>query len=384
MGRRRHQARQRSQALAYRAAALLAIGAAVVTGALIALSTAPRARLDGTPLRIPVFPRLLASVSDGGRLEPVGVVIPADAAARPPSWPPALLNPEARLRWGWDLSLGRPNAREVLFTFDDGPNPGTTDRLLPMLARANIHAAFFVCGWRLESSEEPLRTRARQILRDTLAAGHVIGNHTVHHFQLPTLTPERVRYEIEHNADLIEEVIGQRPHLFRPPYGAYSEDVRRHLVSKGSELWMWSIDPHDYLLVNDAESVAQRIITNLGNHAGGTVLLHDTHPWSVAAMPKIIRWLERENAARELAGRAPYTVLDPARYLEGARARLPQIQAAEALANGNRPRSRDGGAADATAVEPTTGVMGEGPVDAGVMDAGVTPRRAPMDAGDGR
>ena len=71
-------------------------------------------------------------------------------------------------------------------------------------------------------------------------------------------------------------------------------------------------------LVEGVEAVAQRIITNLGNHAGGTVLLHDTHPWSVAAMPKIIRWLERENAAREQAGRAPYVVLDPARYLEGA------------------------------------------------------------------
>lgn len=376
MGRRRHQARQRSQALAYRAAALLAIGAAVITGALMALSTAPRPHLDSTALRFPLPPRLIASVDDAGRLEPLGMVIPPDAS-RAPSWPPALLNPEARLRWGWDLSLGRPGSREVLFTFDDGPNPGTTDRLLPMLARANIHAAFFVCGWRLESSEQPLRNRSRQILRDIVAAGHIVGNHTVHHYQLPTLTPERVRYEIEHNADLIQEVIGERPHLFRPPYGAYSEDVRRHLVSKGNELWMWSIDPHDYLLVNNAESVAQRVITNLGNHAGGTVLLHDTHPWSVAAMAKIIRWLDRENSDREQSGRAPYVVLDPARYLEGARARLPQIQAADALVNNaNRGRSRDAGADAGPAVEPTTGVVGEGPLDAGAASA--------MDAGDGR
>lgn len=390
MGRRRHQARQRSQGLAYRAAALVAIGAAIITGALAAVSTAPRPRIDGTPLRIPIFPRLLGRVNDGGHIEPIGMVIPPDAS-RETAWPPALLNPDARLRWGWDLSLGRPSSREVLFTFDDGPNPGTTDRLLPILARANVHAAFFVCGWRMESSEEPLRTRSRQILRDTLAAGHVIGNHTVHHHQLSALTPDRVRYEIEHNADLIEEVIGERPHLFRPPYGAYSEDVRRHLVSRGNELWMWSIDPHDYLLVNDSDTVAQRVITNLGNHAGGTVLLHDTHPWSVAAVPKILRWLDRENRDREQAGRPPYVVLDPARYLEGARARLPMIRAAEALAQGS-PRARDAGRADvAAAVEPTTGPVAEGPVDAAVgtavdarvrTDAGA--RRAPMDAGDGR
>ena len=215
------------------------------------------------------------------------------------------------------------------------------------LTRARVKAVFFVCGWRLESSEQPLRNRARQILRDIVAAGHIVGNHTVHHYQLPTLTPERVRYEIEHNADLIEEVIGERPHLFRPPYGAYSEDVRAPLVSKG-------------------------------NHAGGTVLLHDTHPWSVAAMAKIIRWLDRENSDREQSGRAPYVVLDPARYLEGARARLPQIQAADALVNSsNRGRSRDAGADAGPAVEPTTGVVGEGPVDAGAVTAA-------MDASDGR
>ncbi len=358
MGRRQQRAARRSQALAFRAVALLAVGAAVATGVLMALSSHPRARA-ALNLRIPVLPRLLATVDDAGHVEPLGVVVPPDAA-RAPSWPPPLLNPEARLRWGWDLSLGRPGAREVLFTFDDGPNPGTTDRLLPMLSRAGIHAAFFVCGWRLESSEEPLRSRARQILRDIVAQGHIVGNHTVHHLVLPQLPPDRVRYEIEHNADLIEEVLGERPHLFRPPYGAYSEDVRRHLVARGNELWMWSIDPHDYLLVNNAEGVAQAVITALGNHAGGTVLLHDTHPWSVAAVPKILRWLDQENADRALSRRAPYVILDAPHYLEGARSRLPQIIAAEADASAAAAHH----ARDASAAEPTTGVMGEGDTDA--------------------
>jgi peptidoglycan/xylan/chitin deacetylase (PgdA/CDA1 family) len=80
-----------------------------------------------------------------------------------------------------------------------------------------------------------------------LRQGHVVGNHTVRHRLLPTLSPEQLAHEIDHNADLIEEVIGERPHLFRPPYGGYSEDVRRHLVGLRNELWLWSIDPHDYL-----------------------------------------------------------------------------------------------------------------------------------------
>lgn len=351
--------------LAYRAAAILAVLGAIFTGGLMALSRVPRE--NGVPARVPVGVRLIGRVIDGGRIEPVAAVIPPDAGGGGGGdagrvWPPPLLNPEARLRRGWDLSLGRPHAREILFTFDDGPNPSTTNRLLPMLSRAGVHAMFFVCGWRLEA-DEPLRSRARETLRQIVAEGHIVGNHTVHHRILPNLTPERLRYEIEHNADLIEEVIGQRPHFFRPPYGAYSEDVRRLLRSKQNELWMWSIDPHDYDLVGDSDAVAARVTLGIGNSGGGTVLLHDTHAWSVNAVPKILRWIERTNAERVLAGREPYRVLDPAEYLEGARARLPMIIEAERVAEAAQSRSRrhDGGSADvgAQSAEPTTGPVTE-------------------------
>jgi peptidoglycan/xylan/chitin deacetylase (PgdA/CDA1 family) len=265
--------------------------------------------------------------------------------------------------------MGRPNAHEILFSFDDGPNPGTTDRLLPMLDRAGIHAVFFVCGWRLEA-EEPLRSRARAILRNTLARGHVIGNHTVHHRVLPNLSTAQIAYEIDHNAELIEEVIGQRPHLFRPPYGAYSEDVRRVVTARRYELWLWSIDSHDWQRVNDADGVAQAVITLIGNHAGGTVLLHDTHPWSVAAVPRILRWIDETNRERAREGRAPYTIMDAPRYLAGARERLRLLPGAAA--------PRDAGA---DSLEPPTGAVGGGDPDAQVPDA-ARPEPSP-DASDG-
>ncbi len=340
--------------------AILAVLAAVATGGLMALMQQPQggSSVRGNASRHRVRARVVAAADAAdGDPEPVAAVIPPDDVPEPPAWPPPLLNPMGYQRMAWDLSMGRPNAREILFTFDDGPNPGTTNRLLPILERAGIHAVFFVCGWRLEA-EEPLRSRARQVLRDIVAGGHVVGNHTVHHHILPRLTPERVRYEIDHNADLIEEVIGQRPHLFRPPYGSYSEDVRRHVVSRRNELWLWSIDSRDWELVNNADAVAQRVIVNLGNHAGGTVLLHDTHPWSVAAVPKILRWIETENRDRAAHGRPVYTVLDPARYLEGARARLPQLEAQQAADDARATRGRpqdagvDAGASDARVVPP--------------------------------
>lgn len=367
--------RSRAQALAFRAVAMLAVLSAIATGALMAVSAAPRndaaLRAARAQVRRRGKPRLIVAQTDGGRAEPVATVVPP---AEEVTWPPPLLNPDAHLRTAWDLSMGRPGSHEVLFSFDDGPMPGTTDRLLGILARAEIHAVFFVCGWRLEA-EEPLRGRARKILQDIAAAGHVVGNHTVHHRQLPTLSPEQIAHEIDHNADLIEEVLGERPHLFRPPYGAYNEDVRRHVTGLHNELWLWSIDPHDYLVVGDSETVAQRVILGIANHAGGTVLLHDTHAWSVAAVPKILRWITDTNHEREEQGRAPYEIMDAPRYLEGARARLPAIRAAEEAA---QPRRRDadaGDAGDAAAdagvdgAEPTAGPVTEMPVDAGALVA---------------
>lgn len=259
----------------------------------------------------------------------------------------------------WDLALGRPNAREILFTFDDGPNPGTTDRLLNILDRAHVKAVFFVCGWRLET-EEPLRSRARAILRDAFARGHVIGNHTVHHRNLATLTAQQIAYEIDHNADLIEEVIGQRPHLFRPPYGSFSEDVRRHIESRKNELMLWSIDSHDWQQVGDAQGVAMNVIRLIGNMAGGTVLLHDTHPWSVSAAQMVFRWLETENRERAQRGRPLYRVVDPAEFLEGARERLPLIlaeqeQAARQARSARRHVTHDGGSVPSVSDNGTMG-----------------------------
>jgi peptidoglycan/xylan/chitin deacetylase (PgdA/CDA1 family) len=364
------------QLLAFRAAAMLAVLGAIATGALMALTQAPAgnaASLQGTRTRLrnPRRPRTIFAQGDGGRAEPVATVIPPDEEV---AWPPALLNPEANLRTAWELSMGRPAAREVLFSFDDGPLPGTTDRLLTILERAQVHAVFFVCGWRLEA-EEPLRSRARKILQDTHGAGHIIGNHTVHHRLLPSLSAETVAREIDHNADLIHEVIGERPHLFRPPYGAYSEDVRRHVVGLHNELWLWSIDPHDYAVVGDAETVAQRVIYGIANHAGGTVLLHDTHAWSVAAVPKVLRWIEETNRERAEQNRSTYEIMDAARYLEGARVRLAQMTP-----------SRDAGArsdgARVDVVEPTTGPVTEFH-DGGVPDHGEAPHDVVGDTRDG-
>ena len=97
--------------------------------------------------------------------------------------------------------------------------------------------------------------------------------------------------------------------------------------------------------VGDAQGVAMNVIRLIGNMAGGTVLLHDTHAWSVRAADMVLRWLKTENREREQAGRPIYRVVNAAEFIEGARERLPQIRAQrEADDARSRRRRRDGDA----------------------------------------
>lgn len=326
---------------------------------------------------------IAARTRDGG-VAPVATVLSRDGgsdAARARVWPPPLLNPEGHLRTAWDLALGRPGAREILFTFDDGPKPGTTDRLLDILDRHQVKAVFFVCGWRLETDSEPTRSRARAILLDAYRRGHVIGNHSITHPNMANLSMERIEREVDHNSDIIEGVIGQRPHLFRPPYGSYSDDVQRHVQRRGVELSLWSIDSHDWQMVGDAQGVAMNVIRLIGNMAGGTILLHDTHAWSVRAADMVLRWIKTENREREAAGRAPYRIVDAPDFIEGARERLPLIRAqreADESRSRRRRRDTDAGEADGGASENhSAGAYG------GDGGPGMGPGEGPSEARDG-
>jgi peptidoglycan/xylan/chitin deacetylase (PgdA/CDA1 family) len=371
----------------FRAVAVLSTVSAVGFGVVMGLQQTTMIRTLAHEQTV----RVIAARGLDGGVRPIATVISRrdgglasnggdGAATVAPSWPPALLNPEAHLRTAWDLALGRPNSREILFTFDDGPNPGTTDRLLPILDRHNVKAVFFVCGWRLETDEEPLRTRARNLLLETFRKGHVIGNHSVSHPNMANLSRQRVEYEVEHNADVIEQIIGQRPHLFRPPYGSYSDEVQRHVHNKGYELSLWSIDSHDWQMVGDAQGVAMNVIRLIGNMAGGTILLHDTHPWSVRAADMVLRWLVTENRERERDHRPTYRIANPAEFIEGSRERLPLIAAARAQQDRHSGHSSHADAApDATVSNSQT--------DAAVsvtMDVSARTTQAhPTHAGDG-
>jgi peptidoglycan/xylan/chitin deacetylase (PgdA/CDA1 family) len=107
--------------------------------------------------------------------------------------------------------------KKVAITFDDGPNPEYTEKLLDGLKERNVTATFFLIG--SEVKEYP------DIVKRMDEEGHLIGNHTYEHVNLCETDTNQVKWQVEQTNDLIYEVTGKRPVYIRPPYGSWSKEL---------------------------------------------------------------------------------------------------------------------------------------------------------------
>src|SRR4051812_35334171 len=115
--------------------------------------------------------------------------------------------------------------KAVAITFDDGPNPIYTPQVLEIFANVEGKATFFMIGEQMEKNPEVVKEVAEQ--------GHEIGNHTFSHPKLSELTPADCLAEMERNEQIIRELTGQSPVVFRPPYLDYNHDTISIVESKG-------------------------------------------------------------------------------------------------------------------------------------------------------
>jgi peptidoglycan/xylan/chitin deacetylase (PgdA/CDA1 family) len=233
------------------------------------------------------------------------------AAAKPASKPPRP-RPTEKVEGSGGISpgpLGGPP--ELLFTFDDGPAFGGTLKVLDLLDQYHIKAIFFVNGSHFlgkSASDE----KEREILREEIKRGHAVGNHTIHHYFLcGKVYVKRAYEEIEGNATLIEQATGVRPDLFRTPYGAHCPQLSAILAGFGIRPIGWDIDPQDWKL-KDAAKIQTFIEGEFHNFKSGRriVLFHDIQPATVAALPKILAFLAKENETRVAKGEPPIKVID--------------------------------------------------------------------------
>ena len=168
----------------------------------------------------------------------------------------------------------------IAITFDDGPNPKTTPKLLDMLKQKGVKATFFMLGSR--ASAYP------NIVKRIYEEGHTLGSHTYSHKDLKKLSDADVTAESQKTIDAIQAACGQSPIVARPPYGSSDERVRGIL---NMPIVLWNIDPNDWK-DRDANIVAQRIISKAKPNS--IILLHDIYPTSVEAAGKVIDELRRQ------------------------------------------------------------------------------------------
>ena len=178
---------------------------------------------------------------------------------------------------------GRTGLPYIAITFDDGPHPENTPRLLDMLRERNIKATFYVIGRSVELYP--------QIVRRMVAEGHEVGNHTWTHRNLTSLSDSSIRMEMDRTRDVIISACGVTPRTMRPPYGALRESQRAWIFKEyGYPTIMWSVDPKDWQRPG-VSVVTSRILDN--THNGSIVLAHDLHKPTVDAMPETLDGLLR-------------------------------------------------------------------------------------------
>jgi peptidoglycan-N-acetylglucosamine deacetylase len=164
-----------------------------------------------------------------------------------------------RIIWSVDTK-----APVVALTFDDGPDPEFTPRIVDVLDRYKVTATFMVMGYNA--------VRHAELLREIVAAGHEIGGHGWHHLNLAKASVAETRTEIEFGTRMIEERAGVPVRVFRPPYGRFNEAAVRLLALREHDMVVWSVT-RGKLAWQEADQVASHVVGSVG--PGDIVDLHD-------------------------------------------------------------------------------------------------------------
>ncbi len=185
--------------------------------------------------------------------------------------------------FGGGFTHGPTTRNEVALTFDDGPNITATLGVMKILDARHVHATFFVVGKALDAQPE--------IVRELIANGHLVGNHSYNHDQWRWLDP---RYqELEKTQRVFARHQLNCPNWFRPPHGQRTPFIRRVVDGHHMHMALWDVSASDWNTV-DAHLIAQRVLRKV--HPGAIILLHDgldgiatrNRTVMLAALPEIL------------------------------------------------------------------------------------------------
>jgi peptidoglycan/xylan/chitin deacetylase (PgdA/CDA1 family) len=177
--------------------------------------------------------------------------------------------------------------REVVLTFDDGPIPATTPKILEILAAECVKATFFMLGTNV--------AEAPDLARRAYDEGHTIGTHTFSHPTLAKMPADKARADIDRGIEAVTEALGQKRRLapfFRAPYLSITRDVERHVLSRGQMVWSIDADSLDWTFTT-ADKLIERSISELERVGKGILLMHDIKAVTVRALPTLLARLKQ-------------------------------------------------------------------------------------------
>lgn len=182
--------------------------------------------------------------------------------------------------------MDKSGEKTLYLTFDEGYENGFTSKVLDVLAKENVPAAFFVTGPYLKNQTE--------LIQRMIDEGHIVGNHTVNHLNLPMQTVETVKSELDGLNKMCESMYGVSMSYMRPPEGEYSEKVLAAAKDMGYKTAMWSFAYKDWdvNIQNGADYAYNQIVPYL--HDGAVILLHAVSSDNADALERVIRHAKSE------------------------------------------------------------------------------------------
>jgi len=249
---------------------VIAIPGAAATTASPGLGTGPLASSVNLPLREEQLETKEPSGPSAGAIG-AGVSRDDDGLGALRELPPGQLWPQYPLP-----------TRRLALTFDDFPSDGLSNQLLTVLRENEAPATFFVIGHKGRKSPD--------LLRQAVAEGHVLGNHTYSHTRLGAAGRQQTQREIVRCSEVIESVTGWGTRYFRPPGGQTNASMPGVLKGLGMRMVMWNAAAADYENPPPQKIVAD-VLKNTGLRDGVIVNLHDGHLPTIRAMPELIHQL---------------------------------------------------------------------------------------------
>ena len=190
-----------------------------------------------------------------------GIAVPAAATSGELSGPAAQKDNRENVSV---ISSGTVHDKWIALTFDDGPYPPYTDRLLDVLKAKRVHATFFLVAEQAQQYPE--------LVRRMTAEGHTVGLHAFRHRDFLKLTEEEKRKDLEQGKNLLRDITGKNPVYWRPPHGFRDFSVMETAAAQNLTVVNWSVIPRDWTGI-DSQEIYRRVMDKADD--GAIVLLHD-------------------------------------------------------------------------------------------------------------